>query len=90
LFVKLQQGSIQIWTRPILPSGSWAFAFLNTGTAVPSDVSVLLSDLGFTDPAGYNVTEVFDNMKLGLLKPNSLLKVSVNPTGVFFGKAVKL
>jgi Alpha galactosidase A C-terminal beta sandwich domain len=86
----LQQGSIQIWTRPILPTGSWAFAFLNTGTAVPSSVSVLLSDLGFTDPAGYNVTEVFDGLSFGSLKPDGLLKVSVNPTGVFFGKAVKL
>lgn len=81
-------GNIQVWTKPIRPTGSYAFAFLNSGTAVPTRFSVRLSDLGLTSANGYNVTEVFDNGQLGTMKPSSTLTVSVNPTGVFFGKAI--
>jgi Alpha galactosidase A C-terminal beta sandwich domain len=81
---------VEVWTRPIVPKGSWAFALLNKGTAVPVQVSIKLSDMGLADPSGYNITEVFDGSFIGLMKPNELLKVSVNPTGVLFGRAVKL
>jgi len=77
-----------VWTRPIRPQGSWAFVLLNKGTAVPDQVSIKLSDLGFTAPSGYNLTEVFDGDFIGVMTPDSTLKVSVNPTGVFFAKAV--
>jgi len=83
----IQQGDIEIWTRPIIPTGSYAFALLNLGTATPTKVSFVISDLGFHNTAGYNVTEVFDSKYIGLFKPTSRLTMSVNPSGVFFGKA---
>jgi alpha-N-acetylgalactosaminidase len=85
-----QVGNIQVWTRPVLPSGSWAFVLFNAGDSVPSSISIQLSDLGMVDPAGYNVTEVFDGKFLGIGRPNTELKLSVNPNGVFFGKGVLL
>ena len=30
--VSFQIGNVDVWTRPILPNGSLAFAFLNFGT----------------------------------------------------------
>jgi len=83
-----QLGQIQLWTRPIEPNGSWAFVAFNSAGGVPSVVTVKLSDLGMQNPAGYDVTEVFDGVDIGIKKPSDELKVSVNPTGVFFGKAV--
>lgn len=83
-------GRMEVWTRPIAPRGSWAFVLYNSGDSVPSTVTIKLSDLGMLDPAGYNVTEVFDGKPLGLAKPGSALRIVVNPTGVFFGKAVPL
>ena len=89
-FVPFQTGNIEFWTRPILPAGSSAFAFLNMGTAVPKKVTAMLSHLGLNNASGYNVTEVFDGKFIGILKPQSVISVMVNPSGVFFGKAVAL
>jgi len=81
------QGSIQIWTRP-LSGGSFAFAFLNTGTGgTPTKVSMTVKDLGFSATAGYNITEVFDGKNMGAFKPSDTFSAYVNPTGVFFAKA---
>jgi len=79
-----------LWTKPIAPNGSWAFVVFNSALAMPSRVTVKLSDLGMHSPAGYHVSEVFDGVSLGVMKPSDVLNVSVNPTGVFFGKAVVL
>jgi len=62
----------------------------NPAGAMPSIVTVKLSDVGMQSPAGYNVTEVFDGVYIGIRKPTDTLKVSVNPTGVFFAKATLL
>lgn len=84
-------GDIQLWTKPILPEGSFAFAVLNMGNGgTPNKVSTKLSDLGFNNPSGYNVTEVFDAKPLGVFKPTDYFTCIVNPTGVFFGKATIL
>lgn len=83
----IKQDNIEIWTKPITPTGSVAFALLNLNTATPTRVSVVLSDLGLLNGSGYNVTEVFDGTYIGLFKPSAKLTVSVNPSGVFFGKA---
>lgn len=68
--------------------GSLSFVILNRGTAVPTKFSIKLSDIGLTNPLGYNVTEVFSDLSMGAFKPSDFLSVSVNPTGVFFGKAL--
>ena len=85
-----QMGQIQVWTRPIEPEGSWAFVLFNSEGPLPSLVAVKLSDLGMEHPAGYSVMEVFDGSHFGNKKPSDVLKVSVNPTGAFFGKATVL
>jgi len=79
-----------MWTKPVEPAGSWAFVLFNSEGAMPSVVAVKLSDLGLKNPAGYNVTEIFDGVIIGSKKPSDVLQVSVNPTGVFFGKATVL
>lgn len=72
----------------MLPTGSQAFVILNLGANVPQTVSAKLSDLGLNNAAGYNITEVFDDKFVGTFKPTDALTVVVNPSGVFFGKAV--
>ena len=79
---------MQLWTKPIEPNGSIAFVIFNSAGAMPSTVSVQLSDLGLHNSPGYNVTEVFDGVHIGIKKPADVLKISVNPTGVFFAKAI--
>lgn len=83
-------GNIQVWTKAIEPAGSLAFVFHHSGTAVPIRFSIGLSDLGLSSPQGYNVSEVFDSKYMGVFKTTDRLRVDVNPTGVFFGKAVRL
>jgi len=73
-----------------MPGSSQAFVILNLGSNVPQKVSAKLSDLGLNSASGYNVTEVFDDKFIGTFKPNDSLTVVVNPSGVFFGKAVSL
>lgn len=85
-----KDGSIQIWTRPIQPDGSFAFVFHHEGTATPIRYTTTLQSLGLTSEKGYNVTEVFDSHSLGIFKATDKLVVNVNPTGVFFGKAIPL
>jgi len=72
----------------VLPTGSQAFVILNLGANVPQKVSAKLSDLGLNNATGYNITEVFDDKFVGTFKPDDALTVVVNPSGVFFGKAV--
>jgi len=82
-------GSIEIWTKPIMPAGSYAFALLNFANDMPQKVTVQFSTGLLMSGAGaYNVTEVFDGTYVGLYKPSSSFSVMVNPNGVFFGKAL--
>lgn len=84
-------GDIKIWTRPISPEGSYAFALLNYANDMPTKFTVKLSShLLLSNGNGYNVTEVFENKALGVFKPDSQLTVMINPNGVFFGKAIAL
>lgn len=85
-----QEGNIDIWTRPILPKGSFAIAVLSIGEATVIKVSVKCSDLGLTSPGGYNIIEVFTGSLIGSFKPQDSLNVSVVPSGVFFGSAMPL
>ena len=91
LFYFFQNGNIQIWTRPILPEGSFAFVFLNLGDdGTPKMISIKLSDMGMKSTGGYQVYEVFDNTNMGKMMANSTINQRVNPTGVFFGKATAI
>jgi hypothetical protein len=85
----VQDNNVQAWKKPILPKGSFAFAFLNTNyEGVPRKVSITFAAMGFTNAAGYNVTEVFDGTYIGMFKPSDSFSAWVNPSGIFLGKAV--
>jgi alpha-N-acetylgalactosaminidase len=73
-----------------MPLDSFAFAILNFGIATPSSVTVSFVDIGLNSASGYNVTEVFDNKYIGVFKSSQQLTVSVNPSGVFFAKAIAI
>lgn len=76
-------GQLQVWTKSILPKGSYAIAILHTSDdGPPTRASFLPSEFGLTDPGGYNVTELFDGTHVGTVKPNTLFKISVNPHGI--------
>lgn len=87
----VQNNFVQVWKKPILPKGSFAFAFLNVNDeGAPRKVSIKFEALGFTNAKGYNVTEVFDGKHVGKFKPSESFSTYVNPTGIFLGKAVPL
>ena len=84
-------GNVDVWTRPISPAGSWAFAFVNHGSGGgPQIVKVALKSLGLTSTGGYNVTEAFDGRPYGKLLPGGFVTAAVNPSGVFLAVAVRL
>ncbi|ELU14039.1 hypothetical protein CAPTEDRAFT_154474 [Capitella teleta] len=83
-----KNGQVEVWTKPILPKGSFAFAFLNTASdGTPRTVSMKMADMGMTSANGYSVEEVFEGGRMMKLLPNDTMTAQVNPTGVFFGKA---
>jgi len=59
----------------------------SSGLNICSQVAMKMSDLGFTQNQGYNVTEGFTGKFIGVLRPNDLIKAVVNPSGVWFGIA---
>ncbi|ESN90205.1 hypothetical protein HELRODRAFT_182702 [Helobdella robusta] len=84
-------GNIDIWTKPLSTPNCSAFVFLNFGTSTPTKVSVKLSELGLQGRNGYKIYEVFSNIPFPkIYYLNSTFESNVNPSGVFFGKAIAL
>lgn len=85
----VKSGNLQVWRKPISPVGCYAFAYLNTGEdGEPKKVSATLSYLGFNNGNKYNITDVFSGQSLGVFSIGDTFSAWVNPTGIFFGKAV--
>jgi len=85
-----EDGSTEVWVKPILPKGSVAFAFIYTGDqGTPVKVSFRFSDLEL-NAASYNVTEVFSGKMMGVYKSADTFATMVVPSGIFLGKAVPL
>ncbi|XP_036360764.1 alpha-N-acetylgalactosaminidase isoform X1 [Octopus sinensis] len=83
--------NVDYWMKPILPNGSYAFAFVNFNTnGVPKKIDLSLKYLNLTEHAGYKLTEVFDGKFLGVYSPSSNFKASVNPTGIYMVTAIPL
>lgn len=83
-----QEGAIEVWARPILPNGSVAFAVLSKSTAgTPTTVGLTLQSLGLTNAQGYNVTEAFEGVAVGMFRPKDTITLQVDPTGVFLAVA---
>ena len=86
----LQSGNFEVWRKPLLDS-SVAFALLNLDYyGAPMPVDVKISDLGLTDPSGYRITDVFTNTVVAKVTANETFTATVNPTGIFLGKATKV
>ncbi|XP_074651733.1 alpha-N-acetylgalactosaminidase-like isoform X2 [Tubulanus polymorphus] len=82
-----KNGNIEVWTRPILPKGSFAVAIMNTGTGgTPQRVSLRVSSITKTTSGTYSIVDVFENRSRGTLKPSDTFMCDVNPSGVCFVK----
>ena len=77
---QLYNDTFHIWTRPITPTGSYAIAAVySKQQGYPIRVSLPLAAVNLTASQGYNVTEVFDNVSVGYLKPaQNLLTLSTH------------
>ena len=87
----LQAAALDVWTRPILPKGSLAVAIVNgNNKGTPRTAVVQMKELGLSHTAGYNVTETFDGIDLGLLRPHDSIAVEANPSGIYLFTAVPI
>ena len=87
LSLQLYGDTVQVWTRPIVPVGSFAVAIIYTKqSGYPIHVSVKLKDIGLISATGYNVTELFDGKQLGYYSQNSNFTTYVNPSGIYMVK----
>jgi len=81
--LQLYNNTFHIWTRPIAPTGSYAIAATySKQQGYPIHVTLSLSAIHLNDTRGYNITEVFDDVTVGYLKPNQNLTYIVNPSGI--------
>ena len=80
-----------MWTKPVLPDGSLAVAFLYVmQSGGPIKVTFNLNQLNLTSPSGYQITEVFEGKDLGNFHSSQNFSCYVNPTGVYVIKATEL
>jgi len=87
----VQIGDVHLFRKAIQPAGSFALAFYYTNIAGgPSRVSVLLSDIGLTTAARYDVTEVFSGQHYAVMKPWYTLNCEVNPNGTLLFKFIAI
>jgi len=85
---QLYNDTFHIWTRPIVPVGSYAIAALySKQQGYPMHVTLPLSAINLTATHGYNITEVFDDTAVGYLKPSQNLTYKVNPSGIYLLRA---
>ncbi|XP_021376495.1 alpha-N-acetylgalactosaminidase-like isoform X1 [Mizuhopecten yessoensis] len=81
-------GTVQVWSKPISPKGNFAFALVNFANGGSGAlVSVKGSSLDLQDVCGYNITDAFTGNFVTVIKPNTFLKYTVVPSGVFLGIA---
>ncbi|KAK6172930.1 hypothetical protein SNE40_016490 [Patella caerulea] len=85
----IKQGDIEVWTRP-LQGNSVGVLFSCIGGATTAQVKLALTNIGLTNPSGYNLTEVFEGRFVGIFKPNESLSISIDPYDVFLVKAAQL
>jgi len=86
--MQLYNDTFHIWTRPITPTGSYAVAAVySQQKGHPIHVSLPLSAINLKSPQGYNITEVFDDIAVGYLKPTQNLTYIVNPSGIYLLRA---
>lgn len=79
---------MEVWSKPIIPKGSFAIAFLQLDNhGDPTPVSAVAKDIGLTSQGGYGVTNGFTGESVMTVAPDTLLKILVNPNGVVLFKA---
>lgn len=74
---------VEVWSKPILPTGSFAVAFLQlANNGDQTLVTVLAQDVGLTSVNGYNIYDGFSGQPVMTITPRTPLKINVNPNGV--------
>lgn len=87
---------IEVWTRPISPvvdgEYSYAVAFVSRRIdGYPYLKSVTLAEIGLISAQGYEFQDLYDpESPPQVLKPDSIISVHVNPSGVVFYRATIL
>lgn len=80
---KVNGTTIQVWSRPVSPPGSFAIAFLQLeNPGLITRISVIAQDIGLTNEDGYTVTDGFSGEDLGSLTPEMLCHVKIKPNSV--------
>ncbi|KAK7097248.1 alpha-N-acetylgalactosaminidase-like isoform X2 [Littorina saxatilis] len=82
--------TLSLWTKPLIkPQGSFAVAIVNKDIqGTPTRFSIRLADLNLSNNSGYNLTEVFDGLAMGVYSISKPINISVNPTGIVLFQAV--
>ncbi|KAH3781719.1 alpha-N-acetylgalactosaminidase-like [Dreissena polymorpha] len=89
--LKINGTFVEVWSRPVLPKGSYAIAFLqliNPGN--PTLVSVQAREIGLTATGGYSFTDSFTGQPAGTYGPDDMLKLLINPNGVVLFTAIPM
>ena len=79
---------IQVWSKPILPSGSFAIAIVNERPYYHGDhVVFTLEKIGIKHATGnFNLTDVFTGKPMGQFNSSSVIDIKVDVMDVFLGR----
>ncbi|XP_005108742.1 alpha-N-acetylgalactosaminidase [Aplysia californica] len=79
--------NIQVWTRPVLPAGSYALAILNENDGGSgTTVKFYLSNLAISSKSSFKLTEIFQGKDMGVFNSTTEFAIDVDVSSVFFGK----
>jgi len=81
-----KESKFEIWTKE-LSNGAHAAVFFSRATDLPHNHTISMKDLGFTNPEGYLIRDLFAGKDLGFFGPSDKLSLMVNPNGVVIIKA---
>ena len=77
--------TVSVWTRPILPTGSYAFALLNENDVHHgARLHFKLDDLGIAEDTPFRMTEVFSGKDMGVVNSTTDNFVYLDVNSVFF------
>ncbi|XP_022091575.1 alpha-N-acetylgalactosaminidase-like isoform X2 [Acanthaster planci] len=82
-----KDSTFEIWTKELI-NHSYAAVLFSRATDMPHNHTVTMKELGFPDPMGYSVRDLFASKDLGFFKPSTPLSFMVDPSGVVLIRAM--